>query len=27
MPLVAELIELFWNAYRGRNPAKIASAA
>ena len=27
MPLVGELIELFWNAYRGRNPAKIASAA
>lgn len=27
MPLVSELAELFWSAYRGRSPAKIASSS
>jgi acetaldehyde dehydrogenase/alcohol dehydrogenase len=26
MPLIGELIELFWSAYHGRSPAKVASA-
>jgi acetaldehyde dehydrogenase / alcohol dehydrogenase len=27
LPLVSELAELFWSAYRGRSPAKIASSS
>ena len=27
MPLVSELVELFWSAYHGRSPAKVDSAA
>jgi len=26
MPLVSELVDLFWSAYHGRSPAKVASA-
>jgi hypothetical protein len=26
MPLIGELVELFWSAYHGRSPAKAASA-
>ena len=26
MPLVSELVELFWSAYRGRGPANAAAA-
>ncbi len=26
MPLVSELVELFWSAYQGRGPAKAAAA-
>ena len=25
MPLVSELVELFWSAYRGRSPANLAN--
>jgi hypothetical protein len=27
MPLVSELVELFWKAYQGRGLAKVASAS
>jgi hypothetical protein len=27
MPLIKELVELFWSAYRGRGEAKVASIA
>ncbi len=27
MPLMTELAELFWKAYQGRGPAKVASAS
>jgi acetaldehyde dehydrogenase/alcohol dehydrogenase len=27
MPLVSEMVELFWSAYRGRSPAKVAGAS
>jgi acetaldehyde dehydrogenase / alcohol dehydrogenase len=27
MPLMSELAELFWKAYQGRGPAKVAGAS
>ena len=26
MPLLSELVELFWSAYRGRGPARVEAA-